>query len=200
VGSECHWQELELEALPVCIIVCCAFKPLRVALASSRARYQALLESFTCSTINMEQQPIARRLRSSMCHVNNLPDEVLAIIFSLLDIESLLLRGSLVCKLWRQCMNTRRIVLEGSCFDLDPFAVLGPENVTMAHHGGLPALEIARRLGDSRCGTCGKRFTRFFSLSSLSRICTECPTPNDDPEAVKFLINRFFYPRKREVR
>ena len=150
-------------------------------------------------------EPIARRTRSFTTTFSSFPDDVLAEILSFLDLKSLLAAAP-AARLLTGVIDAYRFALEGALFDLDPFAALGPAGVMDVHARGVRGMELIRALGDSRCGTCGARFARFFSRAACARVCDACPEPAGrgvgaaaEVGGSKVLLNRFFFPKKSEV-
>ena len=79
----------------------------------------------------------------------------------------------------------------------DPFAVLGPEGAARAIiHGELSAMELYRRLGDSRCAKCRKRGATFWCFKMLERSC--CDSGCGKPCCCKILLNRFLFAGRGE--
>ena len=61
-------------------------------------------------------------------------------------------------------------------------------------------MELCRRLGDSRCGKCGKRGAPFWCMTMMERKCWggDCKCIGGTPACCKALLNRFFFARRNE--
>jgi hypothetical protein len=134
--------------------------------------------------------------------LSDLPDEVIASVFSFLPLASLL-TASTVGRLWHTVASTWVHSIEGSMCDVDPFASLGPAGAFAAlrpppPQRGLSSLALLARLGAPACTSCGGGVGALWHAAELRRVCGEC---GEGVEGLAPCWNRFlFAPRSAGVR
>ena len=125
----------------------------------------------------------------------DLPDELIATIFSFLPLPSVL-KAARVDRIWRTILSMWDRSIEGSLCDVDPFAALGPAHAYTALHPkgpkpGLSPLELLRRRGNPACALCGD-WTHLLDQLEVSRVCNECAKGLEE-EATVPCYNRFLF-------
>ena len=134
--------------------------------------------------------------------LSDLPDEVIATVFSFLPLRALL-TASTVGRLWHTIASTWVHAIEGSMCDVDPFASLGPAGAFAALRPpppkrGLSSLALLARLGAPACTSCGGAAGALWHAAELRRVCEEC---GEGVAGLAPCWNRFlFAPRSAGVR
>ena len=133
---------------------------------------------------------------------DNAPEPFLVNALSFLDVESLVTKCSRTCKRWRAVLGDNPLIWECSMFELDPTAQLGPETIATAMvKRRLTMLDVAKRLGDSRCRSCKQRGAPYVDADTLERWCgvqRTCRAPVSVALGKTPFINRFFFARPSE--